>query len=740
MVLAVLLLAGCFWSQPYATQTKSVAPQRPKVVPTQPTEVYVPIDDADGLPWPPRGTTAERAYRSQPTEQRRLPGGVLGLARDWSASSSSDRHLDMALLRLTLPVGSRSDQTGVAELAAWAVAEIPAPGDHRPALRRSIEEGAGSLRIRVGAQHTSFELTVARKSWAAALEQLIAAIRTAVASEDQTERLRRSQVVAERRRLSAADLATAIEILWTTGAAPERYLTELEDRTAAEVEAFRNARYRPAGAVLALWIPGQAPGAVLDAAGEALTAWSSDAEAGSPTPLTEIPLPRSPEGPRPDPEALKPAANSIVWAADDGDTCRFALVLPLPPASAPGTLGTLAQLECVTMEGVGGRLERAGADRLEAGIHDDVGIHRLVLMGEGSPARALETWKALTTTLATLTEQPPRGSELHTALDRLRLRLLARHDDPWGWLDLATQRGLLGAEATDLTQQLEQIEKMMALDPDPAVKPPGPAVMVVVGGRPPAEAGADVTAARPFADAAGAEAPDESAAQIEAASEPLAAAVRALGGKVRLSQLRGLAAALTRRSSDGAAVAETIWFAAPDGLRAVRQILATTIETVIGPRQSYERVGEKKLQLTHAETELILDRVARHPLMLMAAQARGEVEFRLVSTRRVGDREMAVLERVDPERERLRILVDTGSGLIRTVETRERRVDLGARVHVTERYDDYRPLAGIRVPFRCITTIDSGGQEITTTWSEVLLGAPPPQALAPGGPMSLPGK
>jgi hypothetical protein len=151
-------------------------------------------------------------------------------------------------------------------------------------------------------------------------------------------------------------------------------------------------------------------------------------------------------------------------------------------------------------------------------------------------------------------------------------------------------------------------------------------------------------------------------------------------------------------------------------------------------------VGEKKLQLTHTETQLILDRVARHPVMLMAAQARGEEQFRLISTRRAGDREMFVLERVDPDRERLRIMVDTESGLIRTVETRERRVDLGARVHVVERYDDYRPIAGIRVPFRCITTIDGGEQEITTTWSEVLLGAPPPQALAPGGPTSLPSK
>jgi hypothetical protein len=261
---------------------------------------------------------------------------------------------------------------------------------------------------------------------------------------------------------------------------------------------------------------------------------------------------------------------------------------------------------------------------------------------------------------------------------------------------------------------------------------------MAVGGRPPAGVEPAPQPAPAFADPAAGETPTESAAQIEAALEPLAAAVRALGGAARLRQVRGFSAELFRSTGDGAPLQETVWFGAPDRLRRVRHLLATTIETVVAPNRSHEQVDEKKVPLERAEARQMLERAERHPLMLIAAYTRGQIVFRLVGTRRVGDREMAVLQRVDAKGERLRMIIDVGSGLVRAVETRERRADLGARVHVIERYDDYRPVeGGLRAPFRCLTAVDDGPREGVAVWERFEARAPSAQALAAGGPSSL---
>jgi hypothetical protein len=128
----------------------------------------------------------------------------------------------------------------------------------------------------------------------------------------------------------------------------------------------------------------------------------------------------------------------------------------------------------------------------------------------------------------------------------------------------------------------------------------------------------------------------------------------------------------------------------------------------------------------------------RHPILLLGRWVRGEIVFRLASLRRIDDRDMAILELVDPTVEPLRVTMDAESGLIRAVETREWRPDLGARVQVTEYYDDYRRAGSVRAPFHCMTqTGGATAQTIDASYADLQFEAVDPEALKRGGPRRL---
>jgi hypothetical protein len=77
---------------------------------------------------------------------------------------------------------------------------------------------------------------------------------------------------------------------------------------------------------------------------------------------------------------------------------------------------------------------------------------------------------------------------------------------------------------------------------------------------------------------------------------------------------------------------------------------------------------------------------------------------------------MAILELIDPTRERLRVQVDAQSGLIRQVETREVSPGIG-RVQVVEKLSDYRAHKGLRSPFHMLTIVGSAPEPIVTDWA-----------------------
>ena len=720
--LVALSLCGC-WTQTVAIETRSVAPQVPPNARKGAARARGPALEGPAPPWPPSHLAPESDFRPSDTLRLTLTGGAIGLARqDLSVSV----HGDGALLRLTLPVGARTGATGLAELTAWAISETPAPDANRASLRREIATIEGSLKVDVGAEHTSFEINVPRGRWRRALDLITTAISTTTPSTDQIERIRGRLLRTRRNELAVASIDNLITVLSELAVPPERYLVELEERTAEEVARFQESYYRTEASVLALWVPGTSAASLLDGAGDAVAEWAGAISAPAPERSAGETSPQT----------------SVLWSATDEEICRFAFTLPLPHPGAPGALEKLVVLECLTMDGVGGRLEQAMTTpaALERKVRG-IGARRYsVLSGHGTPGLAISTWQAHQRALLSLASGAPGRTEVEAATQRLRLRLITRYEDPRGWLDWATGRGSSAEDTDELTTILAKLDQG-GLDLLPAIAEVAeePSPLVAIGGRPPAEAEVAVAPAPSFADPAGDETPIETTLQIEAADEYLKLAMRALGGRAKLRQARGISAELERHTDDGMHIRETVWFSNPGHMRRLRRVFATTIETVVTPRQPYERSGDRKIRLDQEETQLLLDRMKRHPVMLLAEYARGNVRFRLISTRRIGDREMAVLERIDAT-ERLRILLDSESGLVRVVETRERRIDLGERIHITERYDDYRPVSGVRMPFRRITTVDDGEAEVITTWNRIMVGAPSPRFLAGDGPASLPPK
>jgi hypothetical protein len=345
-------------------------------------------------------------------------------------------------------------------------------------------------------------------------------------------------------------------------------------------------------------------------------------------------------------------------------------------------------------------------------------------------------WKAFLAARRTLHDAPPRRDEVQRAASRVRLQILADDTDPSAWMRAATERARHGLEQPDLTALLARLGSPDELDLTEAVRSALSlsSTMIVLGGTPDRTQGARVLE-HVFLDELASPIPADPQASSAAAGEILARAMRAVGGERRLAAVRGYAGRLRREGPLGPPIDETLWFSG-DRLRRMQGVLATVIETVVGPEGGTERAGSETLALSAAECESLRQAAARHPLMLLAEHARGATAWTLVSIRRIEDREIAVLERLDPARERLRLHIDAESGLVRAVEADEWREGIG-RVHVREEIGDYRSVEGLRAPFFITVIVDDGGAPLHCEWRELTLQTPPETALRAGGPRAV---
>jgi hypothetical protein len=314
----------------------------------------------------------------------------------------------------------------------------------------------------------------------------------------------------------------------------------------------------------------------------------------------------------------------------------------------------------------------------------------------------------------------------------VRLQLLVEESEPTEWLRAAAECARQGLPQPDVAALLAHLRAPGELELAATVREAMslPATLLLSGGEPDRSLGATMLG-QPFLDAP-ALVPIEPAGSTEAADEILARAVRALGGERRLAAVHGYAGNLHREGALGPNVDETIWFAGPR-LRRLQRILATRIETVIGPEGGSERAGDTAVELSATECETLLQAAARHPLIVLAEHVRGSGAWGLVSIRKTEDREIAILERLDPARERLRLHVDVESGLVRTIEADEWRQGLG-RVSVREELADYRSVEGMRAPFHWLVSVGDSAAPLQCVWSEFTLRTPEAPALRAGGP------
>jgi hypothetical protein len=160
-------------------------------------------------------------------------------------------------------------------------------------------------------------------------------------------------------------------------------------------------------------------------------------------------------------------------------------------------------------------------------------------------------------------------------------------------------------------------------------------------------------------------------------------------------------------------------------LRRTREVLGNKIETELSGSTWTEQLGDQKLTLSSSEVALLRREMQRHPLALLAAHARGELPFRAIAQRNVGDRDLMILEAGGDRFDRLRVHIDTISHLVRVVEVWETMPD-GTSVHLQDAWSDYRSTAGLRAPFRRITTQNDGQNRVETVFSSWL-----PQFSAP---------
>lgn len=603
---------------------------------------------------------------------------------------------DIATVRLSLPVGTESGAGGLAALTAEVVAELAPPMMPAGSLRRALELQGASLTVTVDAATTAFEVVLPAANLRAVLGVLGERMAWRIdpnAATPAVDRLRQTLA----RRLALARVRDPLTAMQASGTERDasKALGELNLRTAPEVALFQRARYRAASSLLALWVPGVPTAEQVVAVRDGFLPWFDPAR------TVYTPLPLATAAP------ATTAGPAVRWVERDEDP-TLALSLQLPGPTHPLAAELMVLRECFSHDGVDGRLDtsvRALAGRGIAFDSTPGPQDGVILRTRAGADTVLSLWDLAGRAQASLHSDPPGKTELWVAAGRARLRLLIECADPRAWLRRVTEivhhQGTLDGITACLTR-LESPERLRMSDALAAFAAL-PLELAVVG-RLPATGLPDTVQRQPEValppDAFERLLPPDEAAERERAAAPyVERAVAALGGKTALAGVRGYRTVATSDVGEGPVCEMTIELQPNGDLRETRRILATTIESVIKKDSGQERAAGQVVDLTIDEVRLRQTAAARHPLLLIARASRGELRLRLVALRTVGDREHAVLEAADDKSARLRLSIDTGSGLLRTVEMREWHT-VGGLQTVVDEYEDYRTITGgRRAPF-----------------------------------------
>ncbi len=626
---------------------------------------------------------------------------------------------------LSIPHGSPfGDRNSIAWLTARVIADAPRSHENKPSLRAAIEALGGELTLEVDGAVTRFLVATDQSNWETAFSEMLNAIGT----------------TPSRRQTRVAQVLAMMELSDTLATAPEdgtlRRVTcssdftsflpdPLQDLNQTNVAAFRNSAYQPAGAVLTIHAWGNRSKMAMRAK-KLLQPWLRDFPDAIVTPTPPL---NRPDG--------------ILWATGRTADCEASILIDVPPTTGPQNAAYLVLLECLIGTGSSGRLPRQLRSTVDPGLQyeieriDNGPYQFLVLRTRCLPSQVDQILAATNAAIGALASGGPTPPEARLAAARVRLRLLTTLDTPKDALR-ATTSSLLAVPTLPpdgYRGTLEALQSPDTLDFTAAgqllsVRPPA---IVVSGGNPPADVAkrvADLGELPNVAEIGVPKAPPEQ--KRLAAQVFLKTAVAAIGGESRLLDVDGFAAKTVVHTGRGPQSYEMVGFDQKNRrLRRVRIVLATTIDTNVKDTVGTEQVvGEKPIDLDEDEVTLLFSRVERHPLFLLSSVARGESSYKLVSSRRIGGRQFAMLELEDADRPLLRILVDIESGLIRSVHTLEHLPGVGT-VSITEQYRDYRNISGVRVPHHKTTLIDDTTAGSVTMYTEFRPTTPPPLGFDP---------
>lgn len=632
-----------------------------------------------------------------------LPNGVACYAMPAAANGS-------AQIQFGVFAGSLFVAPGLAELSAYTMLRSTDPTSGTASLEQQIRTLGGSIEARVGLAATWFDIRVPDGHIRQALSALRTALENVTRSRTQIARMRDELVAEHTTQVLADPLGAATLALMQAERSSGDLVNALLDLDASAVTLFHSRLYRPGRCLLTV----RSARSAREVAARANT---GDRAFGQWSPAPSLPG-ASPVMPR-------TFESGLYWSESPEPTAetRCAIVMHLPDATAPNAADWLVMHACLTLDGVGGRLEQlqdeAGLSRLEwqARFVQTPDVLALVMTTTASPTEITKLWQLYQRARQSLIDVPPSRSELQIALRRARLNASLPTRSLADRLRLDVNLLMRQLEPGALERQIEQLPSDPTWDPQRAARnfQETPAWMLAVGpGRPDTLAGMVATEALP----AGFDTKSQNQPTPEnlAAVDPwLARARAATGGDEQYRALLGFSSdAVTQ--SEGLAAEDALAWSADGTFVRRRAVVGQVIETHLLGDKMFEELDGVRQSLDARAGRLLRHEQMRFPQMLLAAHLRGDRRFRPIAKRMVGDRELYIIEAVGNDFDRLRVHIDTESKLIRVVESWERLSD-DTLVHITEEWSDYRRSGGIRVPHRRRTHWNDGQQQSETVFS-----------------------
>lgn len=692
-----------------AVACKGAGPQPPPKVSSPEPPATVP-NPAPATAPPTKPPTAAGVAKPTPA-----PAAVESLPSGLTVTWSQPPLGNLVLLQLGLPAGSLHGAPGLAELALEVLVASSDATAARPSLRQAIAELGGNLFADLGPTSSWLTLEVPYGRWRVALEALGRALAAPTLSRHQLERLREAYLAQRTGAIWRDRSQEAARTLLLGATDTHDYLAGLLDRDVGELPLFAARHHRPRGAVLSLRVPGP-PGEAIAEVARTWAEWlATPPPAAGAANAGALPVRPFPSG-----LAWSPAAGSL--------TTELTVVLPLPEGDRDDAAWRRTMVACLVRDGHAGRLitvqqeQGLGAVSWRSQVLGTGDRTALVLTATAPPAVVHRLWQCVATARQALVTNPPSPEEFATAARSAALvqrlaaadRRTALRAETWQRMAAGsgTQPGTQPApESPPTAAERLQLAQWLAAQPvagiaiggtpptgAPDVRtfellPPGALARMVGGGTEPAQAAAAV----PWLDDA----------------------IAAVGGRALLRELRGHRSTATRRAERAPEAQEVVDWLGPGKLRRERTVLGKTVITVLDDKVAIESLDQQVESLTAANAASLQREQDRHPLQLLAAHARGELQFRPVAQRRSGDREWMVLEALGSRFDRLRIHLDVASHLIRLVEVWEAR-DAGLATHVQEIWTDYRTSGGLRAPHHCTAELDDGAHRVELIFREWL--------------------